>query len=224
MATPARAQHWHTDRGLQVLIDQWKAANPGAVVGTIAGGNHTRTHTDHVPDAANSVDAADFMAGPSVTAKELDELAETLRLNRDVRIAYVIRRDKIFSSTVSPRWQWRHYTGEYHGHTHVSVNDKHAEQTTRWKLHSEKAKVTMEPVSGHLPVLTRGMQDPIDSSGWFHVTRFQRLLGLEGKAVDGNFGPATQQKYAAWKAAKKRPGRTDQVHAADWKALMGIRG
>ncbi len=210
----------YVDRGLQVLINQWKNLHPGAVVGTYAGASHTKVKTDHVPDWQNSVDAADFMPGAGdVTTHDLDQLAETLRRNRDPRIAYVIRRDKIFSSTIQP-WEWRKYTGHYHGHCHVSVNDKHANQTTRWKLVTEKVKVTMELITGRLPILTRGMSDPIDESGWYHVTRFQRLLGVK---PDGDYGPKTAAAFADWKKKKNRPGNGDTCTAADWKALIGLR-
>lgn len=121
---------WYPDKGLATLIAQWREEHPGAVVGTIADENHNPP-SEHIPEADGSVDAGDFMEGNGVTQADLDDLAERLRAGRDRRIAYVIRRQRIFSSTVQP-WVWRTYTGAYHGHTHVSVNDLHENDTTRW--------------------------------------------------------------------------------------------
>ena len=121
---------WYPDRGLATLIGQWREEHPGAVVGTI-GDEHHKPPSEHLPEEDGSVDAGDFMPGTGVSQADLDDLAETLRTHRDPRIAYVIRRQRIFSSTNQP-WQWRPYSGAYHGHTHVSVNDRHENDTTRW--------------------------------------------------------------------------------------------
>lgn len=123
---------WYPDRGLGTLIAQWREEHPGAVVGTIGNEAHQAGTSDHNPEADGSVDAGDFMPGAGVTQDDLDQLAETLRTHRDPRIAYVIRRQRIFSSTVQP-WVWRPYDGDYHSHTHVSVNDRHENDTSLWE-------------------------------------------------------------------------------------------
>lgn len=120
----------YVDKGLATLIAQWKQRYPRAVVGT-RGDRFHKPPSHHLPEEDGSIDAGDFMAGNGVTQDDLDDLAETLRRNRDRRIAYVIRRDKIFSSTIEP-WEWRDFTGEYHGHTHVSVNDLYENNTRPW--------------------------------------------------------------------------------------------
>jgi hypothetical protein len=136
----ATMNDWFVDKGLSRLILQWRARHPGAIVGTIADEFH-KPPSGHIPEEDGSVDAGDFMEGGSVEQVDLDELAEVLRLSRDPRIAFVIRRQQIFSSTVEPRWGWRPYGGKYHNHTHVEVNDKHETDSSPWNLEG----IDMEP-------------------------------------------------------------------------------
>lgn len=136
---------WYVDRGLAKLIEQWRERHPGAIVGTIGDEHHTPP-SQHLPEEDGSVDAGDFMPGNGVTDADLDALAEALRASRDPRIAYVIRRQRIFSSTNSP-WEWRTYDGAYHGHTHVSVNDRHENDSSEWAI-SEVDDMTPEELAG----------------------------------------------------------------------------
>lgn len=207
---------YHVDKGLQVLIKQWKEKHPKATVGTIAGGSH-RQEGGHWPDQDNSVDAADFMAGPDVTPTDLDKLCKDLVASKDRRIAYIIRRNRITSSTVNP-WISRLYRGKYHNHCHVEVNDKHAEDTTPWVF--GKRVVAMEAISGKVPILKIGMSDPVDNSGWHHIMRVQRLLGV---TVDGDYGPKTASELQQWLKERGLPGNGKTVNAAIYKALAGIR-
>jgi hypothetical protein len=127
---------WYVDPGLARFINQWTALHPGAVVGTI-GDRHHRPPSSHLPEADGSVDAGDVMPGAGgVTAQVLDDLAETLRLNRDSRIAYVIRRQRIFYGRTGPDpFTWGPYGGDYHGHLHLNVGDAHEGQAPRdWDL------------------------------------------------------------------------------------------
>jgi hypothetical protein len=127
--------NWHPNNALAKLIAQWKAGNPGTeVVYTIADDAHPAT-SDHAEDADGTVDAGDFMPGSNVTDRELDDFAETLRLNRDRRVKYVIRRQRIFAGNDGPRpWVWRPYTGKYHGHTHVSTVQRFEDDGRDWDL------------------------------------------------------------------------------------------
>jgi hypothetical protein len=126
---------WYVDPALQRFIDQWRRLHPGAVVGTIADPFH-KPPSSHIPEADGSVDAGDVMPGGSVTQLALDELAETLRVNRDPRILYVIRRQRIFSGPDGPDpFEWRPYGGDYHGHLHLNVGDAHeGKPVTDWDL------------------------------------------------------------------------------------------
>jgi len=126
---------WYPDPALARFIAQWKAKHPNAIVYTIGDEFHDAT-SQHVPEADGSVDAGDVMPGGGVDQQELDDLAETLRLNRDPRILYVIRRQRIFSgATGSQPFMWRPYGGTYHGHLHLSVGDAHeGKPVTDWDL------------------------------------------------------------------------------------------
>ena len=137
---------WYVDPGLQRFIDQWKAKHPGAVVGTIGDPFH-RPPSSHLPEADGSVDAGDVMPGGSVTQAALDELAETLRANRDPRILYVIRRQRIFDTSGPDAWQWRPYDGDYHGHLHLNVGDAHeGKPVTDWDLTAPEGEDDMPTV------------------------------------------------------------------------------
>jgi hypothetical protein len=143
---------WYVDPGLARFINQWTALHPGAVVGTIGDPFH-KPPSSHLPEADGSVDAGDVMPGAGgVTQEVLDDLAETLRLNRDSRIAYVIRRQRIFSGPSGPQpFVWRPYAGDYHGHLHLNVGDAHEGQAPRdWDLTAPEGEdvATVEEIWG----------------------------------------------------------------------------
>lgn len=111
-------------RSLAILRDQIDARWPNrskASDGWIGDGAHAGRQSDHNPNVVGVVTALDITHDP---AHGLDTwaLAETLRLNRDARIKYVISNGRIFSSLISP-WQWRPYSGpnKHAHHIHVSV-------------------------------------------------------------------------------------------------------
>jgi hypothetical protein len=171
---------WYVDHGLAVLIEQWKAAHPGATVYTIGDAAHASEASDHNPDPDGSVDAADFMLAGPVGRADLDKLAEALRVGRDHRIKYVIWSHHIFSSTVAP-WAWRGYTGSdpHTGHVHVSVNDAHSNDTSPWAGVDDMSDVI------------KGIQEALKAAGY------------DPGAVDGAWGPKTA---AALVAAFKKTG------------------
>lgn len=188
------AKSWYTDEGLVRLDTEWKAEHPGAVVYHIGDTNHSpnpRT-SQHAPDDGKSggagddkgeVDGADFMPGHGVTEDDLDDLAENLRKSKDPRILIVIRRQRIFSSYASngvPAFTWRHYSGKYHGHTHVSVNDKFDKNTSDWNWENTVAReYTYKEIPGKFPELKYGDED--------QDGRTQHIHKLQG-AINGGFG------------------------------------
>jgi hypothetical protein len=127
---------WYVDPGLARFITQWRGLHPFSTVWTIGDPAHQATISDHNPEADGSVDAADVMPGTGVDQQDLDDLAEVLRVNRDPRIKYVIRRQRIFFGPDGPQpFTWRPYTGDYHGHVHLSVGDAHeGKPATAWDL------------------------------------------------------------------------------------------
>jgi len=216
---------WHEDAGLAVLVAQEKALHPGMTVGEIAGAGHTQTHaeTDHVPDPTDKadpegVDAADFMVAGPFTHDDAVDLAHALQVGRDPRIAYVIWDRHIMSSTIAP-WTWRTYSGTdpHTGHVHVSVNDSHHSNHSKWVL--ELKTHDFESLAGFsLPVLKAGDDDD-NYQGYRAVSRAQELLNFlgAGLTVDGNYG---DNSVAAVKRICGGDGRT--INRAAWVKLAGL--
>lgn len=225
---------WYVDEGLQRLDQEWKAAHPGAVVYHIGDINHSTDPdtSQHAPDDGGSkagddkgeVDASDFMPGKGgVTPDDLDDLAEQLRRSKDRRILYVIRRDRIFSSVVQP-WVWRHYSGKYHDHTHVSVNDNFDNDKSDWhweKLVARKEIPEVKVDGLTIPQLQYGDDDAMDE-GYNHIKRAQLLANwLDNKTkdvdIDGVYGANTAAKFKVIFG-----GDGKKLSTAQWRKLHGI--
>lgn len=135
---------WRVAVSLNVLLAQINNINPHrnkASDGSIGDASHT-ANSDHMPKdfpawGNDIVTARDFTHDPA-HGVSMDTITEALRLSRDLRIKYVIWRDRIFSSyAVGGRaaWQWGPYTGAYHNHGHVSVvGNSRSDQTTSWNV------------------------------------------------------------------------------------------
>lgn len=137
---------WDVAKSLDVLLWQINTMAPGRskVSDGSIGDNqpgHQTPKSDHFPEdkpgsEPDEVDARDFTHDPAAGA-DMDEIAEDIRTSRDWRVKYVIRRQRIFSSYPIggyPAWAWRPYSGEYHSHLHVSVNDVDDDNTALWKI------------------------------------------------------------------------------------------
>lgn len=112
-------------------------------------------------------------------------------------------------------------------HTHISwFRDSEERNKTgifeRWFRHiGQKVEIKMVKVEGNVPLLKRGMDDPIDNTNWTHIKRAQRLLQVTD---DGDYGPATSKavrEYAAEKLNRKVSG--DFIDAQIWTHLFGLR-
>lgn len=117
---------WRPAKSLEVLRYQINAAYPGRNKlsdGTIGDSAHSKTKSEHNPDANGVVRALDITHDP---AKGVDcgRIIDALVASRDPRILYVIWNRRICSSKVQP-WVWRPYTkGNPHDHHfHLSVVD-----------------------------------------------------------------------------------------------------
>lgn len=226
---------WTVDEGLSALIAQWKKEHPGAVVGTIAGGGHTTDprKTDHAPEYQGSapgadkgeVDAADFMPGKGgVTMRELRELRDNLLEARDSRLLMMIFEDEIVSAVVSP-WNIRDYGGAFHGHLHVSVNDKYAANIRPWDIDGKGEAVartlTYRKVDGALPELRVGDED--QSGKTAYIRRAQALLGV---GVDGVYGGETaralDKRMTAQTAYKQSSTNGAKLYEPEWRVLYGL--
>jgi hypothetical protein len=128
--------------------------------------------SDHEPHLVLGVGdlictAGDYTHDPGDGA-DMDQIAEAIRLSRDPRVKYVIWRDRMFSSYAAhgiPAWTWREYSGDYHGHLHVSVLDAPIADTwTPWRI-SMSMDLNVDPDFTALIHRVYGIQqmaDPID--------------------------------------------------------------
>ena len=139
---------WRTARSLDTLRSQFNAAFPGrskSSDGWLGDTAHAARKSDHNPNTAGVVQALDITHDPA-NGVDSYALAETLRLNRDRRIKYVISNRRIFGSddgvrlkqVKGPAWTWRPYDGPnaHSQHVHVSVSDDPAlyDATEPWNI------------------------------------------------------------------------------------------
>lgn len=230
---------WYLDEGLVVFRRQWWDAHPGATVYTIGDGAHSQDPavSQHAPDRGTSgrpgdskgeVDAVDVMPGKGVDGRDLDDLFEDLRTSRDPRILYVIYRDEIVSSVVSP-WKLRKYSGTWHSHVHLSVNDDYSANRAVWNLGGPMGNPPLIDVGGRLPRYVKGMEDAA-FDGYDGIKRAQRMLNwLESKQPDldpdGVFGAKTAAKLKAFMAGSgvsPTTGNGSVIGEPEWRRLFGI--
>lgn len=110
---------------LAVLRGQVDVAYPNrdkSSDGWIGDAAHQATVSDHNPGPDGVVEALDLTHDPA-NGFDSYKFAETLRLNRDPRIEYVISNGRIFYAGGSHPWLWQTYTGanSHSQHVHVSV-------------------------------------------------------------------------------------------------------
>lgn len=132
---------WTLSGALDTLADQIEAEWPDSegADGTVASKNHDATSpgSDHRPrplTGAGIVRAIDIGG-----QEEVDDLVEAIRLSRDIRVRYVIRYGRIFSSYLQgsrPAWQWGEYSGSnpHKTHAHVSVLPGADRDTRLWEI------------------------------------------------------------------------------------------
>lgn len=178
---------WDVAKSLDVLLGQINAMAPRrskASDGSIGDTAHQAqgSASEHNPEdkpypEADEVDARDFTHDPGAGA-DMDVISEQLRLSRDRRTKYVIWRQRIFSSYAVagiPAWTWRRYSGAYHSHMHVSVNDVADDDTTPWAIGPPRQEVTMflAQVTGQPTVyLSTGIKyRPVPDYGTFLLLR-----------------------------------------------------
>lgn len=119
---------WTLAQALVTLREQINALWPDrdkTSDGSIGDEAHQARRSDHNPDEDGVVTAIDITDDDSVGA-DMRKLAESLRVNKDERIKYVIHEGKMFSSYASgtyDAWTWRPYSGVngHFNHLHISV-------------------------------------------------------------------------------------------------------
>lgn len=224
--------NWYVDEGLQTLIAQWKKKYPHAVVGTIGDQSHQAHNSEHNPEKQGSapgadkgeVDGADFMEGHGVSKEDLDDLFEALWHGRDGRVLYLIWEQHIVSSVVSP-WKLRPYKGEYHGHVHVSVNDKYDANRQSWEIGRTAAMPpTYHKLEANVPVLKYGDED--QPNAYAHIKRAQIMLvhqfGLK-LSIDGVYGAYTAAGIASVMKGKNPTVNNGKVFdVREYRVIFGL--
>jgi hypothetical protein len=189
------ASSWRVAKSLDKLLAQINAAYPNrskSSDGSIGDTAHSQTKSEHNPDSHGVVRARDYTHDPA-HGFDSYKLAETLRLNRDHRILYVISNGRIFSSEVSP-WVWRKYTGsnKHDHHVHVSVVSNPAlyDSVDPWVISGTAVPDEEEAPSSAASFV---VQRPLLKSGskGANVKILQTALGFKGDDVDGIFGKKT---------------------------------
>lgn len=131
---------WHLNEGLAPLVDQLHAKYPGIVIGTIGDAKHRSEVSDHNPNAAGRVNAADPMIGPAFT--EADALALIPFLIADPRTKYLIHDRRIWRDPDGHKASesgWHDYDGDdpHTGHIHLSVWDSAHTIPKPWTLEDD---------------------------------------------------------------------------------------
>jgi hypothetical protein len=183
---------WYVNRGLAILIAAVKLLFPGITIYTIGDTSHAARKSDHNPNAAGRVNAADFMLGKLFTHVKAIWLCAWLI--QDPRTKYVIYNRRIWQNG-----KWTDYDGSdpHTNHVHLSVWDNANSNTKPWKL--EVRKVAWLKFDITVPVLQEGDSDD-DFEGYRRITRFQKIKGIE---ADGVWGPATSKALGVKKMTEK---------------------
>jgi hypothetical protein len=205
---------WHVNEGLAPLIGQFKAAHPGIVIGTIGDAAHQHEHSDHNPNAAGRVNAADIMLGSSFT--EADANALIPFLTRDPRTHYVIHDRWIWESETG---RWRRYTGDdpHTNHIHLSVKDSAHTDPRPWTITFNRKAPTMK-LEVALPMLREG-DDDATLAGPYMILRIQRIVGV---SADGQWGPQTTAGIASW--CKCSTADAKAMNETRWREILGLAG
>lgn len=198
----------YLDEGLAKFREQWKAEHPGATVYWVADDAHSQNPdvSQHAPDRGGSkpgddkgeVDAVDVMPGNGVTEAHLTELFEGLIREQDPRVLLVIHGNKIVSSVVEP-WKVRPYSGHFHDHVHLSVNDNFDNNAKAWEWElSQKSRKFVTLANASLPESLAFGEEDAAYDGYNHVSRAQALLNYLDRPnpldIDGVYGANTVQK------------------------------
>lgn len=128
---------WHVNEGLAPLLAEARTEYPGIVIGTIGDAAHRKEISDHNPNSAGRVNAADLMLGPAFTEAQAKALIPFLIADR--RTKYLIHDGMIWRSPAghsAAEAGWHPYTGSdpHTNHIHLSVWDSAHTDPAPWEI------------------------------------------------------------------------------------------
>ena len=186
---------WRIARSLVTLLGQVNVEFPNRrrdSDGGIGDERHQAERTsDHNPYIVvvgmGVVRAYDFTHAPE-TGFDSYAFAETLRLNRDSRVRYVISNRRISSGHDGPSpWLWRPYhgTNDHAHHAHVSVTENRAEfdSPVQWNLGG-----LTQQIESYGPVANNYVPPPATLRIGSRGDIVKRLQTAVGATTDGFFG------------------------------------
>lgn len=135
---------WRVNEGLDPLVAEAEDLYPGIVIGTIGDAAHRREISDHNPNSAGRVNAADFMLGPAFSEAQAQALIPFLIA--DPRTKYLIHDRRIWRDPEghsAAEAGWHDYTGSnpHTDHIHLSVWDAAHTSTGPWILEDDMPSV-----------------------------------------------------------------------------------
>lgn len=168
---------WRLARSLVTFRDQvnkkWPTRDK-SWDGTIGDTAHAARKSDHNPDSDGVVKAIDITHDPA-HGLNAGVLAESLRMSKDDRIAYIIWNRHISNPDIDGG-AWRRYDGKnpHDHHMHLSVKKAYCDLEGAWAGIGNA--ISIDAPTGipapPLPLLRYGMRGPA-------VSVLQRLLGIK---------------------------------------------
>jgi hypothetical protein len=175
--------------------------------GWIGDSKHSMRKSDHNPEPDGTVDALDITHDPK-NGVDIQKLCDAIIASRDKRVSYLICNGKIISGNGGPQpWVKRKYNGanKHTQHLHVSVLDKHQDDTTDWDIAAAFSGAPKpKPVSKPAPKPAPRPADSLHSGKVNEELRtIQKTLAELGYhevgTADGRWGGRTETAVMAFR-------------------------
>jgi hypothetical protein len=221
---------WRLAKSLEVLSDEIEAKYPGTTVWTIGDRNHQNGYSDHNPNGAGVVCAADILGDHGLN---LTAFVKHLVAHSHPNMRYVIFNRKIYERSNGFEARDYHGSNPHATHVHISVGNgpdgrgtRDYDSTTGWgiadlgkpsnpgKPSKPSNDWTREAIMS-MPTLKRGAKGT-------DVKRLQGLLTANGygTSLDGDFGPNTERQVKAFQSKHAKPS-DGLAGPKTWTALLG---
>lgn len=205
---------WRLARSLVVLTAEVKDAYPGTTVWDLGDPAHAAGWSDHNPNqCCQVVCATDILPNGGLN---LGQFAEDVRQSGHPALKYVIYNRRIWTRLRNAEG-WRPYNGKnpHTGHVHVSVGigpDGRStgpyDNTTPWGIFRTGGIEDMLVRKGDTGELVKYWQ------------RVHKAIGYDPGPIDGQYGPATEKAFNAFRAAA---GNKPSTAMSGWHAFAAQR-